>query len=126
MSKTQIQKLSVTATIVLAAAVVTAAHAQTGVPIRRAASRQPNLPMELQFSLSAALGQDAIIYHAQASGDGFNALNARQKLAFHFNSKGMEVTKREWPLDDGRLRLWLRRSDAERQRNCSGDGQKPR
>ena len=91
MRKPRIHRLSMTATIVLAVAVVSAAHAQTRLPVRRDASGQPNVPTELQSSLSAALGQDAFSYHAQAVGDGFDAANLRQKLDIHFNSAGVGV-----------------------------------
>ncbi len=91
MSKPRIHSLSMTATIVLAVAVLTAANTQTRVPVRRDALRQPNVPTELQSSLSAALGQDAFSYHVQPVGDGFDAPNLRQKLDIHFNSEGVGV-----------------------------------
>jgi trimeric autotransporter adhesin len=91
MRKPRIHRLSMTAAIALAVAVATTAPAQTRVPDRRDPLPQPNLPTELQSSLSAALGRDAFSYHAQAGGHGFDAPNLRQKLDIHFNSEGVGV-----------------------------------
>jgi len=93
MRKLPVYAFSMTARIALAAAVVAAPYAQTqtSVPAQHAIVRRSNLPAEMRSGLSAALGKDTSSYHAQAAGDGLDAANPRQDLAFHFNAEGVEV-----------------------------------
>jgi trimeric autotransporter adhesin len=52
-----------------------------------------SLPAATQSSVSAALGRDISEYHVQATSDGLNAQNLRQKLAIHFTAEGVTVRK---------------------------------
>jgi hypothetical protein len=69
-------------TVVLVA--VANGQTQIKVPRQRAVLRQSSLPKELQSGLSAAFGQDSLVYSTQASRDGFDITNLRQKLNIHF------------------------------------------
>jgi trimeric autotransporter adhesin len=64
--------------------------------VRLAAQQHPpnglsNLPMDLQPSVSAALGRDLPEYQAQARSGGFKAQNAQHNLAADFTSEGVAV-----------------------------------